>query len=44
MLYAKIKLLYQIKNSNTEQNSLQNSKTKSIGLGLEIDRNNLKIY
>lgn len=43
MLYGKIKLLYQNKNSNTQQNSLQNSKTKSIGLGLDINRNNLKI-
>ena len=44
MFYSKIKLIFHNKNSNTEQNSLQNSKTKSIGLGLEINRKNWKIY
>ncbi len=44
MFYGKIKLILNNKNSNTEQNSLQNSKTKSIGLGLDINRKNWKIY
>ena len=43
MSYSKIKLLYQRKISNTEQNSLQNSKIKSIGLGVDLNINNLKI-
>ena len=40
MSYSKIKLLYQNNSSSTELISLQNSKTKSIGLGIEINRNN----
>ena len=41
--YSKIKLLYQRKISNTEQNSLQNSKIKSLGLGVDFNINNLTI-
>ena len=40
MSFSKIKFLYQNKSSNTEQNSLQNSNTKSIGLGLDINSDN----
>ena len=41
--YSRIKLLYQRKISNTEQNSLQNSKIKSMGLGVDFNINNLTI-
>ncbi|MAO70904.1 MAG: hypothetical protein CMD02_00150 [Flavobacteriales bacterium] len=43
MSNCKIKLLYHNKNSTSEQISLQESKTKSVGLGLDFNRNNWTI-
>ena len=40
---SKIKLLFQNKTSITELGSLQNSKTKSIGIGIDFNRNNWTI-